>query len=519
MKDSGLPGYTSVFARMVAVVALMVVFAGVIVLAHTASLDALHRRHVAHRLAADLLTVHHSSLLLLLRRDLAIAESARVRLESAAELLVDLDPEDSASLGLLLGRYASTLKLLRESLIARGVDESQGAEGALRESVHAAEAVIVDTKQDDLHIAMLTARRAEKDFIMRRQAKYVGRVRESVDRVLSGVRRSRLSAAERSAIETKIINYRDQFDDFVQLLDRVDGHARELAGIEEAVQRAISHLVEKENRRVEHLQHGAFIALGGASVLGIILSLLLASSIARPLARMRRAARRLASGETGVVLEPRGGEELEALAEALNAVSRHVREREKAERELEDAREFVRTVIDSSGEGLVVLDETLKVVLTNRRFRDYLPRGVEPVGMAVPDLLPPVHDGTAVAQHLAATLAGGSTRSLDVMTVHPRTGETLWIAASHAPLTGADGRIRGLVISVVDVTERKKHEQELERARQRAEAAAEAKSRFLANMGHEIRTPLNGIIGMVGLIPLETLPSEHRDALVTIGAC
>ena len=94
--------------------------------------------------------------------------------------------------------------------------------------------------------------------------------------------------------------------------------------------------------------------------------------------------------------------------------------------------------------------------------------------------------------------------------------KTVYLSSFLVPLINDTGKVEMIYTILKDITERKKAEEELKIAKQKAEQSDKLKTEFIHNMSHEIRTPMNGIMGFASFLKDSNLSDKQRNEYITI---
>ena len=95
-------------------------------------------------------------------------------------------------------------------------------------------------------------------------------------------------------------------------------------------------------------------------------------------------------------------------------------------------------------------------------------------------------------------------------------GKEKWVWEKGMGIFSGNNKLIALEGFITDITDLKKTQYDLIKAKEKAERSDQLKSSFLANMSHEIRTPMNGIVGFSKLLLRDDLPNELKQKYVSI---
>jgi PAS domain S-box-containing protein len=211
------------------------------------------------------------------------------------------------------------------------------------------------------------------------------------------------------------------------------------------------------------------------------------------------------------------------------AEAKNITARTKAEREVMKLSQYYRILIQGSSHAIMSTRASDNMITTFNKASELMfgYKAEEVVGKCTPLIFLDPDEVKTVVTKVSDSLGvsfnpdlglvinkvkdGVSTMDVNEWTAVRKDGSRFAIEVSIGSLLDQENQITGFVLIGKDISERKKTEMEIRRAKAEAEMANKAKSEFLANMSHEIRTPMNGVIGFSDLLLKTKLDRDQQQ--------
>lgn len=260
--------------------------------------------------------------------------------------------------------YLHSINNLIEVYQARGFFEEDGVEGQIRDRLNRLERDLKMAGAIEAHAALLLARRAEKNYLLREGSRYVDQVHNRVDELMAAIRTSGLASGEIEQIDAELRDYQHDFDELVSLIERGHWIRSDMEFIQRAIANTLELVVGREQMRARRYLWLCLGLMLTAFLMGIVYSMFVARTVLQPLDSLRKVVVKSADGHEvdWKEWEDEAGanDGLNELFTSFREVAEQVRLRKEAEHDLKVSKEALEKYANELEQRTEQLDEAVE---------------------------------------------------------------------------------------------------------------------------------------------------------------
>ncbi len=255
------------------------------------------------------------------------------------------------TLGASVTKFDNLFSKAVKEIAILGLDEKQGLQGSLRKAVHGIEETLKHENIQTLTITMLMMRRHEKDFMLRSNAKYIGRMDKRNAEFLAQLQSSDIEGEHKALLTEKMVLYQSGFKKMTASWLALSSTEEEMSvafkeivaanlEIDDFYTKKVDQATKESSEITATIATMIVSALIGVAVFMITISLLLSKGISRMILNIAEAMSGLAEGNLGTEVPAADRtDEIGNMAKAMNVFKANSVENERLANEAKTSRQ------------------------------------------------------------------------------------------------------------------------------------------------------------------------------------
>ncbi|MDB5274015.1 MAG: atoS [Chitinophagaceae bacterium] len=390
-----------------------------------------------------------------------------------------------------------------------------GLEGQMRKYIHD-----VETYQDSINmVLLLTVRRNEKDYILRKDASYISTHTENVHLLRDEIINDPLISNEGKVDLVALLDhYKYCFDRWVKLdqelgIDQSMGLTGELKRHDEVFEQIIDQLVSISEQNDDNLGEENKLFFISAIILSVIMSIVLSivfsNSFTRPIRELSDSIKEVVKSNfsanvhfSDIDLKSEMGQLIINFIWMNNQIHTYIQEIKQNEIILEAKEKKFRALIENSSDAIALTDAEGKIIYASpstSRVIGYQPE--ELLEKKTIELVHPEDAGVLINKIDEVTSSPGKIVYIQFRILH-KDGNWRWIDGYAANFLH-EPNIQAIITNYLDVTNRKNNELKIEEQYKELQLINSELDRFVYSASHDLKAPLASILGMILVSKLE----------------